>query len=287
MEDRNKIDQFVSLYEFRETPGTIPESFSDLLESYSGIPKNHQLEHILKVRKEAYAVFPYPCLGAFIFFELNLCTHPAYQEHVLNPLKQACPDGAVEPLFLDLGSCFGQDLRKLVYDGARASRIWASDIDPELINLGFKLFKDEHKLPRDHFPCPGDLLSNSPEDKLRALDDKVTILHLSHVFHCFSPEEQKVVINRCLRLLRKDTGQPVLVIGIQGGSAVPTAGVRGCTKYIHSEQSWKDLWDEVREGDVWKERIKALDVKSELRKLREGPETELGWLVFEVWITFV
>ncbi|OTA83888.1 hypothetical protein M434DRAFT_40138, partial [Hypoxylon sp. CO27-5] len=89
-------------------------------------------------------------------------------------------------LFLDLGTCFGQDLRKLAYDGALVHRLWASDIEPKFIDLGFKLFNDADKLPRDHFICPGNLLSASPEDKLRILDDKVTILHMTAVFHLFS-----------------------------------------------------------------------------------------------------
>ncbi|KAI0110305.1 hypothetical protein F4814DRAFT_426529 [Daldinia grandis] len=151
----NKADLFCSLFKFQETPDTIPKSLSDMLTSYSGIAKGSQLEHVVKVRDEAYAVFPYPCLRAFLFLKFNLSTYPAYQKHVLYPLKQPCPDGTAEALFLDLGTCFGQDLRKLVYDGVLTSRIWASDIDLELINLRFKLFNDEDKLPKDHFLCPG------------------------------------------------------------------------------------------------------------------------------------
>ncbi|KAI1798673.1 hypothetical protein F4811DRAFT_569359 [Daldinia bambusicola] len=287
MEGINQADLFSTIIKFQKTLDTIPDSLSDLLTSYSGIREDDQLNHIIKIRDGAYDVYPYPCLGGFVFLKFNLSSHPLYQDHVLTPLSQKSPEGTAEPLFLDLGTCFGQDIRKLVYDGALASRVWASDIDPEFIELGFKLFNDADKFPKDHFLCPGNLLSKSSEDRLGVLDDKVTIIHASHVFHLFGLEEQKTAIDRCLRLLRKDTGKPVLVVGIQGGCTTPTAALHTWTpKYVHNEKSWQELWHEVRESDTWRDRIKMLDVKSELQKLGVEPGAELAWQIFEVWVTF-
>ncbi|KAI1480031.1 hypothetical protein F4774DRAFT_409193 [Daldinia eschscholtzii] len=284
----NRADLFLTLIKFHETPEAIPDSLSDLFTSYSSIPKDDQIEHVVKIRDGAYDVFPYPCLGAFLFLKFNLSTHPSYQEHVLSPLKQPFQDSTAEPLFLDLGTCFGQDLRKLAYDGALTNRIWASDIDPEFIELGFQLFNDSNKLLKDHFLCPGNLLSRSPEDRLGVLDDKVTILHASHIFHLFSLEEQKTAIDRCLRLLRKDTGKPVLTLGIQAGSTIPTASLLArIPKYIHNDKSWQELWHEVCGNNTWRDRIKTLDVKSELHKFEVESGTELAWQIFEIWVTFV
>ncbi|KAI8957291.1 hypothetical protein F5Y11DRAFT_360944 [Daldinia sp. FL1419] len=276
-----------SFFKFQDTLDSIPADLSEILLSYSGIAKDNQLQHILKLRDEAYAIYPYPCLAVFLFLEFNLSTHPSYKEHVLSPLMEPCLNGTVEPLFLDIGTCFGQDLRKLVYDGALANRIWASDINSDFIELGFKLFNDVDKWPKDHFLCPGNLLSNSPGDRLMVLDDKVTILHTAHIFHLFNLEDQKAVVDRCLRLLRKDTGKPVLVIGIQGGKTVATSALRGDVPiFIHNEQSWEELWRDICQNHVWRDNVKALEVKSELRKLRGESEENMAWLVFEVCVTF-
>ncbi|KAI0160835.1 hypothetical protein GGR52DRAFT_148359 [Hypoxylon sp. FL1284] len=292
---------------FQETLESLPKSLEDVLTSYSGVPKDEQVEHVLKVRNEAYEYFPYPCLGMFRFVNLDLAAHYAYEDHVRLPLQQPVPDGATEPLFLDLGTCFGQDVRKLVYDGARVERLWASDIEPKFIELGFELFKDAHKLPNDHFLCPGNLLSDLPDDRLRQLYGKVTILHMTAVFHLFSLQDQKRAADRCLRLLRKDTGGPVLLLGSQVGSTVPgpyqgqniSSGYTH--KYRHDGQTWAELWQEVCGGEEWKEKVKKVETTSKLLgqdqkkdpesgKLIEFTEAEPGstmaWQMFEVWVTF-
>ncbi|KAI1774847.1 hypothetical protein F4818DRAFT_53739 [Hypoxylon cercidicola] len=292
---------------FQETLEALPNALKQVLTSYSGVLENEQVEHVLKLRNEAYSYFPYPCIGMFRFLEFDLSSHFAYQDHVLLPLQQTAPNSTIEPLFLDLGTCFGQDLRKLVFDGASVDRLWASDIEPKFIELGFKLFNDAHKLPRDHFLCPGNLLSNSPEDKLRLLDDKVTILHMTAVFHLFSLEDQKTVADRCLRLLRKDTGGPVLLLGSQVGSTIPgpyqsQVATKDYThKYRHDEQTWKELWQDVCERESWKDKIKNVDVKSKMLHRTQERDPESGnitvfkqpepgstliWQMFAVWVTF-
>ncbi|KAI0177689.1 hypothetical protein BJ166DRAFT_491518 [Pestalotiopsis sp. NC0098] len=286
---------------FKDTIESVPAAMAELLESYSGIPRDRQAAHIVACRDEAYARCPYPCIGNLRFLNFDLSVHPLYAEHVLAPLLERPPGEEAEPLFLDLGTCFGQDVRKLVFDGAPIGRVWASDVEQHLIDAGFRLFNDETKLPRDHFLCPADLLSDSPDDGLCVLDDKVTILHMTAVFHLFGLEDQKKAADRCLRLLRKDTGRPVLLLGMQVGSA--TAGpfkrenwtADFSHKYRHNVQSWANMWREVAGRDEWKDRIAHLEVKSELQQNGPKPapgtqpsasESEMKRHVFEVWVSF-
>ncbi|KAK9793524.1 hypothetical protein SCARD494_06108 [Seiridium cardinale] len=286
---------------FQETVESVPPATSEVLETYSGIPKDAHAEHIINCRNAAYEKCPYPCIGNLRFLSFDLAGLPAYQEHVLGPLKKPTKEGELEPLFLDLGTCFGQDVRKLVYDGAPIARLWASDIEQHLIDVGFKLFNDEQKLPRDHFLCPADLFSSSPDDQLRLLDDKVTILHMTAVFHLFSLEDQKKAAHRSLRLLRKDTGGPVLLLGMQVGNVVAgpflrkNVSVDYSHKYRHNVESWETMWKEVAESGEWKNRIEKLEVKSELlasatrSNSADNPnfdESQIRRHNFEVWVTF-
>ena len=48
--------------------------------------------------------------------------------------------------FLDLGCCFGQDLRELVADGAPSENIYGLDIEGPLIDVGYDLFMDRGKI---------------------------------------------------------------------------------------------------------------------------------------------
>ncbi|KAL7628304.1 hypothetical protein AAE478_002504 [Parahypoxylon ruwenzoriense] len=291
---------------FQPTLDALSKPLSDLLSRYSNIPAEAQIAHVLRLRDEAYARFPYPCIGAFRFLEFDLAAHFGYEAHVLAPLRREDAD-APEPLFLDVGTCFGQDVRRLAFDGVPARRLWASDIEAELVDLGFRMFNDADRLPRSHFLCPGNLLVDSPGDKLRELDGRVTILHLTAVFHLFSLEDQKVAADRCLRLLRKDTGGPVLLLGGQVGSLVAgsfvSQNISGVYthKYWHNEQSWRDLWQEVVQREEWKDKVKKVEVESKLLKrttqkndegaevivfVEPDEEAPVLWHVFEVWVTF-
>ncbi|KAI0109700.1 hypothetical protein GGR51DRAFT_512509 [Nemania sp. FL0031] len=293
---------------FLETLHHVPKSMSELMSSYSGVPKDEQITHITKLRNEAYAQFPYPCMGTFRFLDLDLTRHEAYKEHVLDALRQPAVPGKPEPLFLDCGCCLGQEVRKLAADGALPHRLWASDIEPRFIELGFELFRDADKLPRDHFLCPGDVLTDTTDasvDQLNLLDDRVTILNISAVFHLFDLDEHKRIANRCLRLLRKDTGSPVLVFGGHAGSHQVNRHLRGDNgryRYLHNGESWEALWREVCDQPQWKDKVVALKVKSKLfgRVRSEDPNADEVitlcepapaddsrlWQMFEVWVTF-
>ena len=60
-------------------------------------------------RDQAWRIAPYPCIGWWMFLQLYMSQNPVYGE-VLYRLKKG-------ERLLDLGCCFGQDIRKLVHDG--------------------------------------------------------------------------------------------------------------------------------------------------------------------------
>ncbi|KAI1193204.1 hypothetical protein F5X97DRAFT_315012 [Nemania serpens] len=258
-------------WRYHDTLHSVPKLMSEIMSSYSGVPEDEQIPHITKVRNEAYAQFPYPCMGTFRFLELDLARHDAYKEHVLAPLRQPAVPGKPEPLFLDCGCCLGQDVRKLAVDGVPPDRLWASDIEPRFIELGFELFRDAHKLPRDHFLCPGNLLAEAggAEDQLTILDDRVTVLNIAAVFHLFDLDEQRRIADRCLRLLRKDAGerQPVLILGAQVGGREAKRVRRAYNskfRYVHTAESWEALWREACGQPRWRDRVAAVEVKSRM-----------------------
>ena len=58
---------------FDENPtiDVISPQLQQLLQSYSRIPADKLLDHVVKLREEAWAVHPYPCIGRFFFLENN------------------------------------------------------------------------------------------------------------------------------------------------------------------------------------------------------------------------
>ena len=297
---------------FFRTLSKVPVKFATLLESYSGIPQAEQVKHITTLRDQALTAHPYPCLGRFRFLDLDLSKHPLY-DTVLLPLLKAPADSGVEPLFLDFGTCLGQDIRQLISDGVSPTRLYGSDIEPAFIDLGYELFRDESKFPRSHFLVPADAFNDTPSNPLTQLDGRVTVLHISAVFHLFDLDKQEPLAQRCLKLLSQTApGGRCLVLGAQTANVV--AGdykrVTGRSRWRHNAESWREMWEEaarvhggckvevesvlhdgaeaikgrVQEGGSGAGAVAAED--GEPSKVIGLQEEGFRWCVFWIWVEF-
>ncbi|KIY03718.1 uncharacterized protein Z520_00409 [Fonsecaea multimorphosa CBS 102226] len=252
----------------------VPAGIATLLAEYAGIPPEEQKEHIKTVRDRAFKSHPYPCLGRWRFLELDLSSHPLYQSYIVpmlsNKEKKAVADdddggdGKNDWIFLDLGCCLGQDIRKLIFDGGDASRIYGGDLRPEFIEVGYELFRDEDKFPRaEHFIAPADVFDFSSESELsKKCDGRVAILHSTAVFHLFDWDQQVTMARRCLQLLTTKKGR-VLICGCQVGNENPGEFPRrlgGGSRYRHNEASWKKMWDQVVQQESDKYNIRNVEV---------------------------
>ncbi|EXJ86828.1 hypothetical protein A1O3_03782 [Capronia epimyces CBS 606.96] len=293
---------------YQPTLKAVPSAISALLAEYSGIAPAEQKEHITTVRDRAYASYPYPCLGRWRFLELDLASHPLYGSEILPALANTNTahdsnddtnndtndgndnDNDIDDdwIFLDLGCCLGQDLRKLIYDGADVRRLYGADLNPEFIDIGYTLFGDQDRFSRNaHFIAPADVFDFSETSELsRRCDGRVAILHCTAVFHLFGLDEQKVLARRCLRLLKsrskwRTTASASAAIPTQNQNhprralilGAQTANVRagdyprsrsGRMRYRHNEHSWRQFWEEAVAEDGWRDRIASVDVQSVL-----------------------
>ncbi|KAK6836469.1 hypothetical protein PG987_006964 [Apiospora arundinis] len=118
---------------YQPTVKSLPDSTVEFFENYVGINGEERIkEHIYRVRDTAWKVLPYPCIGLFRFLDFSIHLSPDYP----NVIKQV-QEGAT---LLDLGCCFGQDLRKLAYDaGPKISTksLIGSDLEAAFLELGF------------------------------------------------------------------------------------------------------------------------------------------------------
>jgi SAM-dependent methyltransferase len=281
---------------------SIPPNFSTLLSQYSKVPPDSQIKHVVSLRNRAYESHPYPCLGRFRFMDLDLSNHPLYQD-VLKQLKSSDAD----ELFLDFGCCIGQDIRKLLLDGAPASKVYGSDLLPAFIDTGYELFRDEATFPRSHFTAPADGFDASADNALAKFDGQVTVLHISAVFHLFGLEKQRPLARRVLQLLRH--GKKCLVLGAQTANvkAGEHARADGSLRWRHSGESWAELWEEAaREfGGCRVEAHSKLSERKINRAARSDPDQEgngsvsqerseaigyyekgFRWMVFWTWVEF-
>lgn len=305
---------------YQATLKVVPSAVSTLLAEYSNIPVEGQREHITRIRDQAYEKYPYPCLGRWRFLELDLSVHPLYHSDVLPALtsksgKHEDPEGDDTAwVFLDLGCCLGQDIRKLIFDGADRSRLRGADLRPEFIDIGYALFGDKETFQPSHFIAPADVFDFSPSSPLAQLDGKVGILHICAVFHLFDLNGQKKLAQRVLKLLDPRLKR-VLVIGAQTANVNAGEFERwvggGKTRYRHNEDSWRTFWEDAVSQDEWRDKIRGVEVHGQFEvwtpsrgsKLNEGEvppndsnttqrqiglfEEGFGWMKWSVWINFI
>jgi len=219
-------------------------------------------EHIVGVAQSAVQVFPYHCIRTFGFlrFRITRC-EPGYKQLLqLGFTRQ-------NALFLDLGCCFGSDIRKAIEDGFPAQNIVASDLQPEFWQFGHDLFKSNASTLPVTF-IPGDvfdtsLISMQPpatsphhvvdvslrslleldSTSLNPLRGYLSAIHTSAFFHLFSKDKQIIVARKLASLLSVLPGS--IIFGCQTGSQIPHEAMkRGEPYYDHSPESWKRMWTE-------------------------------------------
>ncbi|KPI45476.1 uncharacterized protein AB675_594 [Cyphellophora attinorum] len=267
---------------------SIPPAMSDLLEHYAHVPPgpNHQtqIDHVLAVRDPVYKSNPYPCIGRFRFLTLDLATHCLYKTDVLPRMTST---SSPPQIFLDLGTCLSQDMRKLIYDGAPPLHCYGADIIPAYIDAGYKLFNDAERFPRDtQFFCPMDIFDEDPSSNplLKGSGGKVDIIHATAFFHLFSWDQQLVVAAQCLRLLRKQGRQEdegCLILGKQVGYVEAQESQRRdnpeLKSFRHNEASWRKLWESVVREEEFRDVVKEIRVEvHKMHERHEGLQAEDG-----------
>ncbi|KAF9060641.1 hypothetical protein BDP27DRAFT_1236497 [Rhodocollybia butyracea] len=235
-----------------------PEEFA-FFSDQIGITDEEELKnHIVSVVSQAYEVFPkYRCVRDFGFLRMNMSHLPAYPQFL--SLSRERKDA----IMLDIGCCFGVDVRKALVDGFPAHNVIASDLRPEYWQLGHALFRSTPKslpaafIPGDAFddsiinlsgPAegPGDVALATVQKSLNPLKGSIAVIHAASLFHLFGEEAQLELARKLGTLLSSQPGS--MILGGQRGSEVAEIAfnaLRSENSYCHSPESWKSLWDGI------------------------------------------
>ena len=152
-------------------------------------------------------------------------------------------------IFLDVGTGFGQELRRLTADGAPGRSMHAIDLSSDFWELGYLLFKDRGRL--DARLIIADVLATDDGNgELKALKAKVDVIHTGSFFHLFDWSDQAEALKRLVVLTRVGA----LLVGHQTGrKPAQCTLIRGEPRFYHDEESWRKMWNEVGEatGTTW------------------------------------
>jgi SAM-dependent methyltransferase len=188
-------------------------------------------------------VFPYACIGRFVFATPTITYQPGYKK-IVTKLKE---DSSLK--FLDLGCGLGQNLRKLVLDGVPQDQIVASDYEEGLIKAGKDFFRDADKLKckfivADIFDpeAPGNTQNHGQFD----------YIWTAMFYHLWDLDKQRAASIETAKFLKNQKGATLLgwQLGARPAIAenrVDIEGKRAALRvtYKHDEESFKKLWQEV------------------------------------------
>lgn len=238
-------------------------------------------QHILDIQAKAYKVAPYGCIYLFLFTRHRLSALPAYQQ-VLRLGREY-----KNPIFLDIGCCFGNDIREAVLDGFPVAQTIGCDLRPELWNLGHELFRSSPDTFPAHF-VGGDafdpeVLAVAPPASMQTvgvpspdlnhlaslnpLRGCVSAIHVTSFFHLFKEDKQLHMVRALAGLLSAEPGS--IILGAHTGAqkkGVVNQAYRGIEieMFAHSAESWTVMWD----GEVFEKGTVKVD--AQLREVSEG-----------------
>ncbi|KAI1478500.1 hypothetical protein F4774DRAFT_385015 [Daldinia eschscholtzii] len=225
---------------YKEDLTEIEGPIRKLLENYSKIPPAEVVKHINSIRERGFAANPYPCIGLYRFTNLTLLTHPLY-DSIVERL------GAAGATYLDVGCCFGQDLRQLVLDGVPSDRLIGLDVAGALMDLGYEFFLDRDVL-RSRFVVADVFKGTEQGPAWTDLEKRgVDVMHCSAFFHLFTLEDQISAAKNLARLIKKDG----VIIGRQIGSVKPgdVPAIKDQSfSYRHDVDTFNAMWKQVGEA---------------------------------------
>lgn len=194
--------------------------------------------------------------------------HPSYSE-----LKVRAKEGHK---LLDLGCGFGQNMRKLVLDGAPPESIFGADLSQDLIDCGYDYFRDGASAKLTFFV--GDILEEASPAYKHA-EGQFDMIWTAMFFHLWNYSNQLRASIAVVKLLRPVAGS--VLVGCQLG-ATPAVEIsrnlvaqraEHSTMFRHDATSFTKMWEEVgREtGTKWK--VDANNVQPEWMKNGDGLST--------------
>ncbi|KAK3672949.1 hypothetical protein LTR78_007059 [Recurvomyces mirabilis] len=219
---------------YDEADPKLSEDARSILTKYSGIPAAELIPHLRTVRDKAWNLFKYPCVGQWAFIRFGILKDPVYPSIV-----ERLQDGQT---LLDLACCFGQDMRKLVVDGAPSENLTGTELEGGFVNLGYELFNDRDKL-KSHFII-GDFFDKTTLNPER---DTFDMIHAASFFHLFSRDEQVEAVTKALRSLKSKPGSMLFgrQTAVANAGAIKLSATRSGEMYRHTPESWKELLEQV------------------------------------------
>ena len=157
----------------------------------------------------------------------------------------------------------------MVYDGAPSENTLGIELNHDLVDLGFDLFRDQDQL-KTNFIIQ-DFLHDTPA--MDQLQGKVTFLNSGFFLHLWNWDGQIRVAKRMVNLLVPKKG--ALITGVSAGSLAPGEWDNnphgGRPMFLHDNNTFTRLWQQIEAETSTKWKVfTTLDIADGFDQLRQG-----------------
>ena len=220
-------------------------------------------ERFWRVYHTALESHPYKCIHQKRFLEARLCQHSFYKTLIgqssseieqLTFSRALTSKPVAERRLLDVGCCFGTDMRQLVLEGFRPSNLLGLDINDTFISLGLDILFDDRNGPLGQRFVTGDILDDTTVERTPKLkefvDSGIDAIYAGSVYHLLSEDNTRRLSEAIFRMVASGGcafGRTVGVVGDQiFGHKIDKPAVGGHDlRYLHSAGSLTEQLKQV------------------------------------------
>ena len=167
---------------------------------------------------------------------------------------------------MDIGCGFGQDLRRMVADGAPSKNMWGTDLKANLWEMSYELFRDSGPDKFQGAFVEGDFFSEQVAKNLvEPLRGKVQVVLAYQFLHLFDKAGQHEAMKKIVTL----SAPGCMVLGFQQGClAAREVSMPWGKMFFQNEESWRTMWESVS---------KETGTRWDVKLARSISQKELGW----------
>eukprot|EP01084_Bolivina_argentea_P173821 301106_1 len=220
---------------------SISNKMAHFFESYTKQTKYEIIKKTVLFREKALKSCDYGCIRYGTFIKSQMILHPQWLSHIKPKLLLSTNNS--QSSILDIGCCFGTDLRYCLHLGCNKNQILGVDINADFINLGFDYFGDRELLTERFIAM--NVLDPIYNGQTKLLNNNnynlFEIIQISHVYHLLNEKEGNLLMKLCVSLLKKPNG---IIFGkFWGCKKEGVSYRRDKLRYLHSKQSFKCLME--------------------------------------------
>jgi hypothetical protein len=228
----------------------------------TSISETEACERIHKARQSALDIFRYKCIQENRFSEPRISSIPMYAHLVNNNYQATALTKPFQQLrWLDIGCCFGTDLRLVLLDGNNKENLFGIDLNQEFINIGLDVLFQDREALQDRFAVVNVLqprFAASNQSIAEVIVNGVDIVYCASVYHLLNKEDSEKLSHIVSLILNSNPdksnrmliGRTMVSLNHEPIVREDSRGRNVQMRYLHTMQTFQSMLEKEHFTDI-------------------------------------